>query len=43
MGLISAGDEYCRRTDQALAGLPNVVKVVDDMLATLGCFIWQKF
>ena len=33
MGLISAGDEYCRRTDQALAGLPNVVKVVDDMLA----------
>lgn len=32
MGLISAGDEYCRRTDQALAGLPNVVKVVDDLL-----------
>jgi len=32
MGLISAGDEYCRRTDEALGGLPNIVKSVDDIL-----------
>ncbi len=32
MGLSSAGDEFNRRTDAALAGLPNVEKVVDDIL-----------
>jgi len=32
MGLISAGDEYYRRTDQALGDLPNIVKLVDDIL-----------
>ena len=32
MGLNCAGDEFNRRTDEALAGLPNVVKVVDDIL-----------
>ena len=31
-GLISAGDEFNRRTDAALADLPNLVKVVDDCL-----------
>ena len=32
MGLNSTGDEYNRRGDQAIAGLKNVEKVVDDML-----------
>ncbi|XP_043223982.1 uncharacterized protein K02A2.6-like [Amphibalanus amphitrite] len=32
MGLISTGDEYCRRGDIALQGLNNFVKVVDDIL-----------
>jgi len=32
MGLASAQDEYCRRTDLAIAGLEKVSKVVDDML-----------
>lgn len=32
MGLVSAGDEYCRRTDAALGDLPNLVKSVDDIL-----------
>ena len=31
MGLISTGDEYCRRMDAALGHLPNIVKV-DDLL-----------
>ena len=31
-GLISAGDEFNRRTDAAFAGLPNFVKIVDDCL-----------
>lgn len=31
MGLISAGDEFCRRVDAALTGMPNMIKVVDDM------------
>ena len=29
-GLKSAGDEFNRRTDAAFAGIPNLVKVVDD-------------
>eukprot|EP00094_Tigriopus_californicus_P013828 TCALIF_13383-PA protein Name:"Similar to TY3B-I Transposon Ty3-I Gag-Pol polyprotein (Saccharomyces cerevisiae (strain ATCC 204508 / S288c))" AED:0.35 eAED:0.35 QI:0/0/0/1/1/1/3/0/263 len=32
MGLISAGDEHNRRGDEALAGLDNVAKVVEDIL-----------
>ena len=32
MGLCSTGDEYCRRGDQALQGLKNVQKVVDDSI-----------
>ncbi len=32
MGLASAQDEYCRRGDEALAGLANLRKVVDDIL-----------
>jgi transposase InsO family protein len=32
MGLSSSSDEFCRRTDVALAGLPGVMKVVDDIL-----------
>ncbi|XP_037076030.1 uncharacterized protein LOC119097088 [Pollicipes pollicipes] len=32
MGLVSTGDEYCRRGDQALQDLDHVVKVVDDIL-----------
>lgn len=32
MGLVSTGDEYCRRVDLALQGLGNFVKVVDDIL-----------
>ena len=33
MGLISSGDEYNRRGDQALGDLPQTVKIVDDILA----------
>ena len=36
MGFISTGDEFCRRGDIALNGLPNVAKVVDDILT------WSK-
>ena len=32
MGLSSTGDEYCRRGDLAINGLPRVEKVVDDLL-----------
>lgn len=32
MGLISAGDEHNRRGDEALVGLDNVIKVVEDIL-----------
>ena len=32
MGLTSAQDEYCRRGDEALAGLDHLRKVVDDIL-----------
>ncbi len=32
MGLASAQDEYCRRGDEALAGVDNLRKVVDDVL-----------
>ena len=32
MGLISAGDEHNRRSDDAFAGMENVVKVVEDVL-----------
>ena len=32
MGLISAGDEHNRRTDEVLAGLENVTKIVEDIL-----------
>jgi len=33
MGLVSTGDEYCRRGDMALADIANTQKVVDDILA----------
>ena len=32
MGLISSGDEFCARTDRALADIPGVFKLVDDIL-----------
>jgi len=32
MGLNATGDEYCRRTQEALGGLDNTVIVVDDIL-----------
>ena len=32
MGLASTGDEYCRRGDEALSGLKNFAKVVDDII-----------
>ena len=32
MGLVSTGDEYCRRGNLALQGLGNFLKVVDDIL-----------
>ncbi|XP_064116668.1 uncharacterized protein LOC135222514 [Macrobrachium nipponense] len=32
MGLISSGDEYNRRGDQALGDIPRTVKIVDDIL-----------
>ena len=32
MGLVSAGDEHNRRGDDALAGLDNVQKVVEDVI-----------
>ena len=33
MGLVSSGDEFCRRGDEALSGIGNIQKVVDDILA----------
>ena len=32
MGLASSGDEFCKRTDQAMAGIPGLFKLVDDIL-----------
>ena len=32
MGLNSSGDEFCRRTDEAMEGLEGVKKLVDDVL-----------
>lgn len=32
MGLVSAGDEHNRRTDEAFAGMDNVAKVAADIL-----------
>ena len=32
MGLTSSGDIFCARTDEALAGIPGVHKLVDDIL-----------
>ena len=32
MGLNSSGDEFCARTDKALAGIPGMFKFVDDIL-----------
>ena len=32
MGLCASGDEWCRRSDDAVAGLPGVLKLVDDIL-----------
>lgn len=32
MGLINAGDEHNRRGDDAIAGIPNVKKIVEDIL-----------
>ena len=32
MGLISSGDEFCARSDRALADIPGVFKLVDDIL-----------
>ena len=47
MGLVSTGDEYCRRGDLALADIDNLQKVVDDVLAYDAAFpdhvrrLWQ--
>ncbi len=32
MGLSPSGDWWCQRSDEALAGLPGVLKLVDDLL-----------
>jgi hypothetical protein len=32
MGLCSSGDEFFYRTNKALTGIPNVKKLVDDVL-----------
>ena len=32
MGLVASGDLFCQRTDQALAGLVGIEKLVDDIL-----------
>jgi hypothetical protein len=32
MGLVSSGDEFCARTDRALAGIAGVFKLVVDIL-----------
>ena len=32
MGMASSSDEWCRRSDQAVHGLPDVLKLVDDIL-----------
>ena len=32
MGLVLSGDKFCTRTDRALAGVPGVHKLVDDIL-----------
>ena len=32
MGLVSLGDEFCARTDRALADIPGVYKLVDNIL-----------
>ena len=32
MGLNCSGDEFCRRSDDALRGLPGVIKLIDDIL-----------
>ena len=32
MGLVSSGDLFCQRSDMALAGLPGIEKLVDDIL-----------
>ena len=32
MGLVSSGDVFCQRTDAALAGIPGMQKLVDDIL-----------
>ena len=36
MGLISLGDIFCQRTDELLAGIPGVHKLVDDVLVVGG-------
>ena len=36
MGLCSTGDEYNRHGDEALSGIPNIAKVVDDII------IWDE-
>ena len=32
MGLTSSGDIFCARTDEALAGIPGLHKLVDDLI-----------
>ena len=33
IGLSSSSDEFCRRTDEAINGVGNVMKIVDDMIS----------
>ena len=37
MGLISSGDEFCARSDRALADIPGLFKLVDDILVSRQC------
>ena len=32
MGLVSSGDEFCRRVDEAISGIEQLSKVMDDLL-----------
>ena len=39
MGLNCSGDEFCRRSDDAIRGLPGVIKLVDDILVFASNYI----
>ena len=35
MGLTSSGDIFCQKTDEALAGIPELQKLVDNIMITV--------